>query len=332
MSDEPCALAAAISEATCPDDPPLLQVNTLSRRFGDIVAVCDVSFSIARGEIVGFLGPNGAGKSTTMQMLAGTLAPSTGSIYIDGIDLLGNPLAAKAKIGYLPEHPPLYREQYVDELLMFCAALRGLPRGQRKAAVARAKFRTGLNDVGKRVIGNLSKGYQQRVGIAQALVHDPAIVILDEPTSSLDPNQLRDIRALIAGLRAQHCVILSTHILAEVQTVCDRVLMLNHGRILLDRPLADITRSDQNIHNIFLRDPCSPQQLRQLGDLRGVHEVVMLKEHGLRIEHDGEDTTLDAIVASCSSLGIRELSEQQHSLEELFIALTLSDTAEADSC
>ena len=191
----------------------LISVNNLYRQYGSLDAVHDVSFELQRGEVLGFLGPNGAGKSTTMQIITGNLAPSSGQIKICGIDLLDAPRQAKARIGYLPERPPLYRELSVDEYLVFCTQINRIPRQQRQAALERAKHRCGLEQAGRRLINNLSKGYQQRVGIAQAIIHSPDIVVLDEPTVGLDPIQIREIRHLIRELASEHAVILSTHIL-----------------------------------------------------------------------------------------------------------------------
>ena len=215
----------------------LVEVKNLSRNYGETRAVQDVSFSIHKGEVVGFLGPNGAGKTTTMQILTGNLAPGDGEITIAGHDLLEQPRAAKAQIGYLPETPPLYREQTVDEFLDYCARLNRIPRARWKSARQEAKQKCGLADVGRRLVGNLSKGYQQRVGIAQAIIHMPPVVVLDEPTIGLDPIQIREIRALIRNLGQDHSVILSTHILPEVQTSCNRVLIINRGKLVLSESI-----------------------------------------------------------------------------------------------
>jgi ABC-2 type transport system ATP-binding protein len=193
--------------------PSLISVNNLVRYYGNHCAVDNISFELAVGDILGFLGPNGAGKSTTMQMLSGNLAPSEGGISINGIDLLDNPKAAKAAIGYLPETPPIYKEMTVDEYLNYCAKLHRISSDAITDAVALAKTRCGLTETGQRLIANLSKGYQQRVGIAQAILHSPEVIILDEPTVGLDPNQIREIRALIAELGKEHGIILCTHIL-----------------------------------------------------------------------------------------------------------------------
>ena len=190
---------------------------------GQNLAVDDISFTLQRGEVLGFLGPNGAGKSTTMQMLTGNLAPTHGSIKIGGLDLMDNPIEAKAMIGYLPDTPPLYKELTVDEYLGYCARLNKIARCRVQQAINTTKERCGLTDHGKRVINNLSKGYQQRVGIAQAIIHSPDIVILDEPTVGLDPIQVIEIRNLIKELGEMHSVMLSSHILPEIQTICEIV-------------------------------------------------------------------------------------------------------------
>ena len=201
----------------------MIEARGLSKRYGDVVAVDDVSFSIGNGEVVGFLGPNGAGKTTTMRMLAGFLPPSDGTAELAGHDIFDAALEARRAVGYLPEALPLYPEMTVDAYLRYVARIKDVPRGTRSEAVARAAERCGLNRVRRRVIGTLSKGFRQRVGLAQAIVHDPAVLILDEPTVGLDPLQIREIRGLIAELAApeqgdvQHAVVLSTHILAEVE-------------------------------------------------------------------------------------------------------------------
>ncbi|HXD51561.1 MAG TPA: ABC transporter ATP-binding protein, partial [Burkholderiales bacterium] len=214
----------------------------LSRKFGTRTAVDGVSLELKRGEILGFLGPNGAGKTTTMQMLTGNLAPTMGSINICGVDLFDRPSAAKARIGYLPETPPLYRELMVREYVDLAARLHRVPKASRGAAVTDTLARCGLADVAKKLIGTLSKGYQQRVGIAQAIVHKPDVVILDEPTVGLDPNQIREIRNLIRELGRDRSVILSTHILPEVESVCDRVQILHHGTTVFNDTIATLKR------------------------------------------------------------------------------------------
>jgi len=236
----------------------VIEANGLSKRYGALVAVDDVSFSVQPGEVVGFLGPNGAGKTTTMRILTGFLPPTDGSAAIDGHDIFSDPLAARRAVGYLPESPPVYPEMSVESYLVYVAKLKDVPRGQRRAAVDRALERCGLTQVRRRVIGALSKGYRQRVGLAQAIVHDPPVMILDEPTVGLDPIQIREIRALIAELASARegkarTVVLSTHILTEVEAICQRVIIMHRGRKALDAPLADLQRSGASLEEIFAR-------------------------------------------------------------------------------
>jgi ABC-2 type transport system ATP-binding protein len=237
----------------------MIEAERLSKRYGDLLAVDGVSFTVGQGEVVGFLGPNGAGKTTTMRILTGFLPPTDGTARIAGHDLFRDPLAARRAIGYLPESPPLYPEMDVEGYLRYVATLKGVPRRERGAAVERALVRCGLSHVRRRVIGALSKGYRQRVGIAQAIVHDPPVLILDEPTIGLDPTQIREIRGLLAELAApkeggtQHTIILSTHMLAEVEAICRRVILIHNGRKRVDAPLADLTRGGARLEELFAR-------------------------------------------------------------------------------
>ena len=237
----------------------MIEASNISKRYGDILAVDHVSFSAGAGEVVGFLGPNGAGKTTTMRILTGFLPATDGTARIDGHDIFEDPLAARRAVGYLPESPPLYPEMDVQGYLHYVAKIKDVPRNQRAEAVDRAMQRCGLADVQRRVIGALSKGFRQRVGIAQAIVHDPAVLILDEPTVGLDPIQIREIRALISNLAAPregargHTIVLSTHILAEVEAICRRVILINNGRKVLDAPLAEITAGGARLEDAFTR-------------------------------------------------------------------------------
>lgn len=211
---------------------PILTAHNLQHRYGRHGAVEGVSLQLRRGEVLGLLGHNGAGKSTTLQMLAGVLAPHGGSVNVCGYDLARQPDEARARIGFLPEVPPLYRDMRVDDYLAYAAALHRMPRHAIPDALARAKQRCGLESAGRKIIGTLSKGYQQRTGIAQAIIHGPEVVILDEPTVGLDPVQIRDIRTLIRELGDANGVILSTHMLGEVDSLCDRVEIMHHGRLI----------------------------------------------------------------------------------------------------
>ena len=232
---------------------PAISARGLCRYFGARAVVHDVNLELKRGEVLGFLGPNGAGKTTIMRMLTGNLAPSAGTIEIFGMDLLDKPREAKACIGYLPEIPPLYRELTVNEYLQFAAKLHRVGDGEIGSALAKVTQRCGLSSMGERLIGSLSKGYQQRVGIAQAIIHDPEVIILDEPTAGLDPNQIREIRTLIRELGAERSVILSTHILSEVGTVCDRVQIMHEGRMVLDDSMERLKQKGTNLEELFTR-------------------------------------------------------------------------------
>jgi ABC-2 type transport system ATP-binding protein len=237
----------------------VIEASGITKRYGDFLAVDHVSFTAEAGDVVGFLGPNGAGKTTTMRILTGFLPATDGTAKIGGHDIFDEPLAARRAIGYLPETPPLYPEMDVQGYLHYVAKLKDVPRRERHDAVERAMQRCGLADEKRRVIGALSKGYRQRVGIAQAIVHDPAVLILDEPTVGLDPIQIREIRSLIADLAAPregaraHTIVLSTHILAEVEAICRRVIIINRGKKVLDTPLAELTKDGARLEDVFAR-------------------------------------------------------------------------------
>ncbi|MFL6654641.1 MAG: ABC transporter ATP-binding protein, partial [Sulfurifustis sp.] len=264
----------------------LAEVQNLSRYYGNLKAVNEVSFTLRQGEILGFLGPNGAGKTTTMQVLSGNLAPSGGTVRIAGHDLLDEPKAAKAALGYLPEQPPVYRDLTVDEYLDYCAALHRIPRARRIDARETAKAKCGLADVGRRLIGNLSKGYQQRVGIAQAIIQLPPLVILDEPTIGLDPIQIREIRTLIRELGKDHGVILSTHILPEVQATCDRVQIISKGNLVLTDSIDGLSRHLKSAALIAaFRNPPDDSEIERL---HGVSSVEMQDGGRVGVLHDPE--------------------------------------------
>ena len=247
--------------AVAGDESPTAHIEAqgISKRYGELLAVDDVSFQVERGDVVGFLGPNGAGKTTTMRILTGFIPPTDGTALIAGHDIFSDPLAARRAIGYLPETPPLYPEMDVRGYLAYVARLKDVPRAERGDAVDRVLERCGLAKVHRRVIGSLSKGYRQRVGLAQAIVHSPPVLILDEPTVGLDPIQIREIRDLIAELASpeagekRHTVILSTHILAEVEAICRRVMLINAGRKVLDSTLAELTAGGQRLEEVFTR-------------------------------------------------------------------------------
>ena len=321
-----------LDQLTEPQSPPahnaevLVDVKDVSRSYGNIQAVKNLSFSIRKGEVLGFLGPNGAGKTTTMQIISGNLAADEGSITIAGYDLLQQPKAAKAALGYLPEQPPLYRELTVNEYLDYCAALNRIARKQRKEARERAKESTDLLDVGERLIANLSKGFQQRVALAQAIIHFPPVIILDEPTIGLDPIQIRETRALIRKLGKDHGVILSTHILPEVQASCDRVQIINNGSLVLNDTIDGLAKHMRSLSLVVaFRRPPSPAQLEQLPGVTSVHSD---GNQRLQILHHPDSDPAEEIarLATEHDWGLYEMQPLGVSLEELFVELTSGES------
>lgn len=304
----------------------LISVQELSRFYGDQHAIENVSFNVHRGEILGFLGPNGAGKSTTMQIICGVLAANHGSVTIAGHDIQEAPQQAKEHIGFLPEQPPLYDDLTVDEYLNYAGKLRGIKKDAIAEAVVISKERCGLEHSGSRLIQNLSKGYKQRVGIAQAIIHSPAVIILDEPTSGLDPIQIREIRELMLELAEDHSVILSTHILSEVQSLCGRVLIINQGKIVLDQSMEQLQNNAEKTDHIeiALRNPPA---LEELLNIEGVASAESSNNDMLRINFNADVDATDAIVekAATEKWGLYKLNPADTSLETIFMQLTHSD-------
>ncbi|VAX09518.1 Gliding motility-associated ABC transporter ATP-binding protein GldA [hydrothermal vent metagenome] len=302
---------------------PLIQIQHLHRSYGRHCAVRDLSFELHRGEVLGLLGPNGAGKSSTLSMIAGTLTPSSGEIKLNGLDLLKNPIEAKAGLGYLPENPPLYPELTVDEYLRYCARLHRVPRRSVQEAVTEAQTKCGLESAGNRLIGNLSKGYQQRVGIAQAIIHNPAVVILDEPTVGLDPIQIREIRSLISELGKEHGVILSTHILPEVQAVCDRVLILHEGELAYSS--TDPTTSHET-KTLLIRLTRPPAQ-SYLEAIPGITAVQQLADRQYRLQLASNDIPTASLAEQLvqRGWGLEEFTPEQPGLEQIFVRLTTGE-------
>jgi ABC-2 type transport system ATP-binding protein len=305
-----------------------ISARDLTRNFGAYTAVKHVDLELKRGEVLGFLGPNGAGKTTTMQMLTGNLAPSGGEISICGIDMLEEPAAAKAKIGYLPETPPLYRELSVDEYLLLATRLHRVPRAERRDAMEVAKQRCGLAEAGRALIGTLSKGFQQRVGIAQAIVHRPDVVILDEPTIGLDPNQIREIRSLIRELGGKHSVILSTHILPEVEALCDRVQILHHGELVYSDTISALKEFHRG-HTVLL-GLRRPPSVAALVAVPGVAQVAALSETMFRVQFATGADPVEQLVARsvAENWGLYQLNPAQTSLEDVFVHLTQREDSE----
>lgn len=231
----------------------MIQVQNLTKRYGNLVAIDNVSFSVGQGEILGFLGPNGAGKTTTMRIISGYMPPTDGTVRVGDFDVLEDPIKAKRQIGYLPENPPLYNDITVQGYLDFVADIKNVSGKNKKAKIDLAMERCGITDVRKRLIGNLSKGYRQRIGIAQSIVHDPAVLILDEPTMGLDPKQIIEIRYLIKSLAGDRTVILSTHLLPEVTMTCTRVVIINEGKIVLEESLETLSQRVNGAQILFLK-------------------------------------------------------------------------------
>jgi len=230
----------------------MIEVEGLTKHYRDFTAIEDITFRVEKGEIVAFLGPNGAGKTTTLRILTGYLPATEGKVAVCGFDVFEKPMEVKRRIGYLPEQPPVYNDMRVTEYLRFVAKIKGVPRKERNEAMERVMQRCALTDVSDRIIGKLSKGYKQRVGLAQAMIHDPEVLILDEPTIGLDPKQIIEIRELIKSLSGEHTIILSTHILQEVTMICQRVLIISQGRIVADDTLENLTAQD-SLESQFLK-------------------------------------------------------------------------------
>lgn len=304
----------------------MIEASDLTRYYGPTRALDTINLSVRRGEVMGFLGPNGAGKTTTMKILAGLLAPTAGTVRIGGIDMLEEPTRAKALVGYLPESPPLYDEMTVVEYLDYLATLRGVPSRRRREAVARAMERCGLTGVTNRLLRNLSKGFRQRTGIAQAIVHGPEVVILDEPTVGLDPIQVREIRALIRELGGEHSVLLSTHILPEVQMTCNRVALISQGRIVAEDTLEGLINQASGQPRIRMRCLAPPLP----GDLLtvpGVARAEITEDGWLQIlPREGVDPLPQLLRRAVDeSWELRELASAR-SLEEIFVHLTTRET------
>ncbi len=318
----------------------MIEVKNLTKQYGDKKAVNDISFKVEKGEILGFLGPNGAGKSTTMNMLTGYISSTSGHVLINGVDILEDPKKAKANIGYLPEIPPLYVDMTVDAYLSFVFDLKKckLPR---KAHLKDVCNLCKINDVRGRIIKNLSKGYRQRVGLAQALINNPPVLILDEPTVGLDPNQIIEIRTLIKKLGKRHTVILSSHILPEIQAVCDRIIIINKGEVAADGTADEIARKLTNEHKMTLRIEGSTRSAKDKDEIvsaiRGIKGIKyvradMEREKGIYdydVEADEDTDIRRELNTLCRDKGwnILMLQLSDLTLEDIFLKITMGDTA-----
>lgn len=299
----------------------LIQARNLHRHYGAYHAVNAVNIQLKKGEVLGLLGPNGAGKSTTMNMLTGNLAPETGEILINDIDLLDNPKRAKEQLGYLPEQPPVYKDMTVTEYLRYCAILRHIPKKELSTSIDNALLRCSLTTVRKRLIGNLSKGFQQRVGIAQAIIHNPLVVILDEPTVGLDPVQIQEIRHLIRELGDAHSVILSTHILPEVQAVCDRVQIINAGQTVYENTLDQISHATSHMN--YEIGFTHPVDIETLNTLDIIKQVTELSNNRYQLEIAGNPQSISKIAEFVvqNQWRLTEITPKKVSLESIFLDL-----------
>ena len=310
----------------------MISVSHLTKFYGPRAAVNDLSFEVQKGEIVGFLGPNGAGKSTTMKILTGFMPATDGKASVAGFDVFENPIEVKRNVGFLPETPPVYTEMQVIDYLEFAARLHGVPGGKARAAADLALQKTSLGDVRKRLIGNLSKGFRQRVGLAQALVHNPPVLILDEPTVGLDPKQIIEIRELIKGLGGDHTVVLSSHILPEVTATCQRIIVIAKGQIVAQDTIDQLQARLRKglIYSLTVKSP----DASGLSALRGIPGVVNVTAAGPKIVVEiapGSAEIRDRIVETAvgNRMGVLEFSAERVSLEEIFLQLTTTEGGES---
>jgi len=313
----------------------VIEVEHLTKRYGPVTAVQDVSFQVHKGEILGFLGPNGAGKTTTMRVLTGYMPATDGRVVVAGYDVFEQPVKAKRHTGYLPETPPLYPDMTVREYLQFVAKIKGVPSGERKARVEQVMARTWVSDMAGRACGKLSKGYRQRVGLAQALIHNPDVLILDEPTAGLDPKQIIETRRLIKELAGDHTIILSTHILPEVSQTCDRVVIINKGRVVaIDTP-GNLTSRLRGAETIFVQvdGARASEAAAALAKVPGVVRVAPADNAtsgAFEVESEkGRDVRRE--LAKAVVLGghdLLELRPTRVSLEDIFLSLTTEEKPE----
>jgi gliding motility-associated transport system ATP-binding protein len=311
----------------------VIEVQHLTKRYGPVTAVDDISFTVQRGEILGFLGPNGAGKTTTMRVLTGYMPPTDGKAIVAGYDVFEKPIEAKRRTGYLPETPPLYPDMTVRDYLSFVARIKGVARGERTARVNEMMEKTRISDVANRHCGKLSKGYRQRVGLAQALMHNPEVLILDEPTAGLDPKQIIETRQLIKALAGDHTIILSTHILPEVSQTCQRVVIINRGKVVAVDTPDNLTSRLRGSETMYLQvDAGGADAASVLQRVSGVTRVAIAdtKQHVVGYEVDsesGRDVRRELAAAVVGrGWGLLELRPMRLSLEEIFLHVTTEET------
>jgi len=312
----------------------VIEVEHLTKRYGTVTAVDDISFRVNKGEILGFLGPNGAGKTTTMRVLTGYMPATDGRAAVAGYDVFDHPIEAKLRTGYLPETPPLYPDMTVREYLNFVAKIKGVAPKDRAARVDQVMTRTWVTDMANRACGKLSKGYRQRVGLAQALIHNPEVLILDEPTAGLDPKQINETRRLIKALAGDHTIILSTHILTEVEQTCQRVVIINKGRVVAEDTPENLTRRLRGSATMFVQvdgDRAAEAQAA-LARVDGVARVTSANDAGTAFEiesESGRDVRRELARAVIGGgWGLLELRPMRLSLEDVFLSLTTEERQE----
>lgn len=307
----------------------MIEVNNLCKNYGERKAIQDINFKISQGDVVGLLGPNGAGKSTTMKIITGFMAPTSGVAKVCGFDVFENPYEVKKRIGYLPEAPPVYLDMTVQDYLNFVSDLKLVDGPKKKGFIEKALQKTQLQDVKSRLIKNLSKGFRQRVGIAQALVSDPDVLVLDEPTVGLDPKQVAEVRELIKELKGQHTIILSTHILPEVQATCNRVIIIHNGQIKAEDSIDNIEKLNKGLLTVNLKTRKDLGSISELQKISGVHHIENVGSSTYRIQIKDEDV-LDQIAQQIiqSGAGLRELTPAVANLEEVFLKLTYGENKE----
>jgi gliding motility-associated transport system ATP-binding protein len=311
----------------------VIEVQHLTKRYGPVTAVDDISFSVERGEILGFLGPNGAGKTTTMRVLTGYMPPTDGKAIVAGYDVFDQPIEAKRRTGYLPETPPLYPDMTVRDYLMFVARIKGVSRGERIGRVNEMMEKTRISDVANRLCGKLSKGYRQRVGLAQALMHNPDVLILDEPTAGLDPKQIIETRQLIKALGGDHTIILSTHILPEVSQTCQRVVIINRGKVVAVDTPDNLTSRLRGSETMYVQvDAGGADVASVLQRVSGVTRVAITDTRqqvvGYEVDSEaGRDVRRELAAAIVGrGWGLLELRPMRLSLEEIFLHVTTEET------
>jgi len=317
----------------------MIEATNLTKRYGPYTAVSGISFKVEKGEIVGFLGPNGAGKTTTMRLLTGFMVPTEGQAIVAGIDVAKHPVEAKRRIGYLPENPPVYLEMPVRGYLRFVAQIKEIPPGDRESRIDDAMGRVGITSVADKLIGRLSKGYRQRVGLAQAIVHNPDVVILDEPTIGLDPNQIKEIRKLIHDLAGEHTVMLSTHILAEVEMTCSRVIIIDKGKVVAQGSPEELSSKVRGGGEVFVVVRGATGEAEEaLSSVKGVESVRKEGTFGrgsqaFVVTAAGREDLRENLAKSVvkAGLGLVELRAARLGLEEVFSELTHVDKAVADA-